>query len=85
MSQSPKSAVDGAQNDSMETEALGEDFSNTEAIVGACEDMCSGNCFLLVSVFFIQIACIRQILISRKDDPLLVPFDIDIRYRDQAK
>lgn len=43
LSQSLKPGVDGAQNDTMETEALGEDFSNTEAIVGTCDDMCSGE------------------------------------------
>lgn len=43
--QSPKPLVDNAQHDTMETEALGEDFSDTEAIVGTCDDMCSGNFF----------------------------------------
>ena len=52
LSQSP--AVDGAQNDTMETEALGEDFSNAEAIVGTCDDMCSGESRSLVFALFIQ-------------------------------
>lgn len=44
-SQGPKPSVDNAQHDTMDTEALGEDFSEAEAIVGTCEDMCSGNYF----------------------------------------
>lgn len=42
-SQVLKPSVDNAQLDTMETEALGEDFSDTEAIVGTCDDMCSGS------------------------------------------
>lgn len=41
LNQSPKPVGDSSQNDTMETDALGEDFNNTEAIVGTCEDMCS--------------------------------------------
>jgi hypothetical protein len=54
VNQSPKPAVDGAPNDTMETEALGEDFGNAEAIVGTCDDMCSGDSLPLVSTFLIQ-------------------------------
>jgi len=57
-SQSPKPGVDGALIDTMETEALGEDFSNTEAIVGTCEDMCSGESLPLVFTSFIQRSCL---------------------------
>lgn len=42
-SQSQKLLVDNSQLETMEAEPLGEDFSDTEAIVGTCEFMCSGK------------------------------------------